>query len=121
MSHRFLTSIAVLWAVAFAFACVPEPDGDDGGSLADYIQRVGALPPSRVGKLGAALAATLAAAHSAGVLHRDLKPSNVLLDADGAPVLSDFGAAGFVDAAVTFTHETAPEMHSAIIRATKPA
>ncbi len=35
MSHRFLTSIAVLWAVAFAFACVPEPDGDDGGSLAD--------------------------------------------------------------------------------------
>ena len=71
----------------------------DGGSLADYLQRVGALPPSRVGKLGAALASTLAAAHSAGVLHRDLKPSNVLLDADGAPVLSDFGAAGFVDAA----------------------
>ena len=71
----------------------------DGGSLADYLQRVGALPPSRVAKLGTTLASTLAAAHSAGVLHRDLKPSNVLLDADGSPVLSDFGAAGFVDAA----------------------
>jgi SAM-dependent methyltransferase len=30
-------------------------------------------------------------------------------------------AAGFVDAEVTFTHEVAPGMHSALIRATKPA
>lgn len=30
-------------------------------------------------------------------------------------------AAGFVDAEVTFTHEAAPGMHSAVIRATKPA
>jgi hypothetical protein len=29
-------------------------------------------------------------------------------------------AAGFVDAAVEFTHEAAPGMHGAIIRATKP-
>ncbi|MDQ2677432.1 MAG: serine/threonine protein kinase [Actinomycetota bacterium] len=71
----------------------------DGGSLADHLQRVGALPPGRVAELGRSLTTTLAAAHAAGVLHRDLKPSNVLLDADGAPVLSDFGAAGFVDAA----------------------
>jgi SAM-dependent methyltransferase len=30
-------------------------------------------------------------------------------------------AAGFVDAEVTFTHETVPGMHGAIVRATKPA
>jgi ubiquinone/menaquinone biosynthesis C-methylase UbiE len=34
--------------------------------------------------------------------------------------LTDLAAAGFVGAEVTFTHETAPYMHSAIIRATKP-
>ena len=35
--------------------------------------------------------------------------------------LSGLATAGFVDAEVTFSHETAPGMHSAIIRATKPA
>ncbi len=35
--------------------------------------------------------------------------------------LDGLAAAGFVDANVTFTHEVAPEMHSAIVRATKPA
>jgi SAM-dependent methyltransferase len=34
--------------------------------------------------------------------------------------LAGLAAAGFVSAEVTFTHETAPDMHSAIIRATKP-
>lgn len=35
--------------------------------------------------------------------------------------LSGLAAAGFVDAEVTFTHEAAPGMHAAIVRATKPA
>lgn len=35
--------------------------------------------------------------------------------------LHGLAAAGFADASVTFTHEAAPGMHSAIIRATKPA
>jgi arsenite methyltransferase len=34
--------------------------------------------------------------------------------------LDGLAAAGFVDADVTFTHEAAPGMHAAIIRATKP-
>jgi arsenite methyltransferase len=35
--------------------------------------------------------------------------------------LDGLAAAGFTDTSVTFTHEAAPGMHSAIIRATKPA
>jgi hypothetical protein len=34
--------------------------------------------------------------------------------------LDGLAAAGFVDAEVTFTHEAAPGMHGAIVRATKP-
>ena len=35
--------------------------------------------------------------------------------------LDGLTAAGFVDATVTFTHQAAPGMHAAIVRATKPA
>jgi hypothetical protein len=34
--------------------------------------------------------------------------------------LDGLAAVGFVDADVTFTHEAAPGMHAAIVRATKP-
>jgi len=37
-----------------------------------------------------------------------------------AEYLDGLASAGFVDAEVTFTHEAAPEMHAAIIRASKP-
>jgi arsenite methyltransferase len=35
--------------------------------------------------------------------------------------LDGLRAVGFVDVSVTFTHEAAPGMHSAIVRAAKPA
>ena len=35
----------------------------------------------------------LMCAHAAGITHRDVKASNVLLDADGAAYLTDFGVA----------------------------
>ncbi|MGH3663036.1 MAG: protein kinase domain-containing protein [Micromonosporaceae bacterium] len=62
-------------------------------SLADLIERDGALAPRAVSKIGLAMLGALEAAHKAGVLHRDVKPGNVLICADGRCVLTDFGVA----------------------------
>ncbi|QRK06714.1 serine/threonine protein kinase [Archangium violaceum] len=44
------------------------------------------------------LALTLADVHAAGVVHRDIKEPNIVMrEADGLPVLVDFGAAGLED------------------------
>ncbi len=69
-----------------------------GGSLADVLEREGALPPWRVAELGAQLADALAQAHRAGILHRDIKPANILVNAFGAVKLADFGLAAILDA-----------------------
>lgn len=52
---------------------------------------LGGLSPSEIlGPVGL-LAEALRYAHAKGIVHRDVKASNVLLDARGAPYLSDFG------------------------------
>lgn len=62
-----------------------------GQSLDAIVRQGGALPAADVARLGADLAAALAAVHAAGVLHRDLKPANVIRDQSGRWVLVDFG------------------------------
>jgi hypothetical protein len=67
-----------------------------GPSLAEAVERHGALPAASVVRLAAGLAEGLAAIHAAGVVHRNLKPTNVLLSCDG-PRVVDFGISQAVD------------------------
>ncbi|HTK07839.1 MAG TPA: protein kinase [Ktedonobacteraceae bacterium] len=64
-----------------------------GGTLADYIQRHGALSLQEAVWYLEQIAAALDYAHEQGCVHCDVKPANVLLDSDGLVRLSDFGIA----------------------------
>ena len=68
-----------------------------GGSLHAQLVRLAErqqrLATSDVLKLGRYIADALDTAHRAGIIHRDLKPGNILLQPDGAPVLTDLGIA----------------------------
>jgi serine/threonine-protein kinase len=76
-------------------------DGDTMYIVSDYVPgptlaqwlKTQQPTPREAAELIAALASTLQAAHSAGVIHRDIKPSNVILDRQGTPHVMDFGLA----------------------------
>jgi serine/threonine-protein kinase len=83
--HSFVRTEEAMWL---------EIEHVDGPSLATLLER----SPRGIGvaaavEIGAAVAAALAHAHERGVVHRDVKPGNVLLSADGAVKLADFGIA----------------------------
>jgi serine/threonine protein kinase/Flp pilus assembly protein TadD len=67
----------------------------DGDTLADRLEKEGALPLTAAREIAQQICAGVEAAHAQGVLHRDLKSSNVMLttDARGQPraVVTDFG------------------------------
>ncbi len=69
-----------------------------GGSLQKRLEREGPVPTVGVLRIGAQIAAGLAAAHEQGLVHRDIKPENILLEEGVERVtLTDFGLARAVD------------------------
>ncbi len=70
----------------------------DALSLQEKIDRCGHLEVKEILRIGAQIAAGLAAAHAHGLVHRDIKPSNILLENHVERVkITDFGLARAVD------------------------
>ena len=63
------------------------------GELLEVLLKDGALPDATLRSIAAQLTSALAYLHANSVMHRDLKPQNVLLCANGAVKLGDFGFA----------------------------
>jgi tetratricopeptide (TPR) repeat protein len=85
----------------FTMECV------EGGSLADSLARK-PQPPRRAAELVATLASAVQFAHQSGFLHRDLKPANILLTAEGAPKITDFGLTRSIHERPEFTQTGIP-------------
>lgn len=69
----------------------------EGRPLDAYVAAAG-RPVRPTLQLFARICDAVHAAHLRGVVHRDLKPGNILVDADGAPRVLDFGLAKLSDA-----------------------
>ena len=81
-------------AEGLAYISMEFVNGEDLGSL---LRRIGRLPTDKALQMARQLCAGVAAAHEKGVLHRDLKPANIMIDADGALRVMDFGLAGLAE------------------------
>ena len=69
----------------------------DGQPLSRWMAQNSARSPRRIATIVYKLALALEKAHEGGVVHRDLKPSNIMIDAEGEPVVMDFGLARRTD------------------------
>ena len=74
-----------------------------GTSLRAHLAEAGTLLPAEIARIGAGIAAGLAALHRVGVLHLDLRPENILLDdtvTPRAPRIAGFGLFALVAGSV---------------------
>ena len=65
----------------------------EGDNLAKRMHDRGPMDVDEVRRILRDVADALAYAHARGVVHRDIKPDNILLDAQGRPLVTDFGIA----------------------------
>ncbi len=76
----------------------------EGRTIAVELRLSGPFGPERALDVIRQSAAGLAAAHRNDIVHRDVKPQNLLITADGAVKVSDFGIARFLtDTTTTLT------------------
>jgi serine/threonine protein kinase len=68
----------------------------EGGSIIDWVERNGPMPPRLAVTVVLELCAGIQYAHQEGVIHRDIKPQNVLVDRHGQCKVTDFGIAQVV-------------------------
>ncbi len=71
----------------------------EGLPLAQVLKSRGALSIEEAVPMIAAILKALSTAHAAEILHLDLSPRNILVDADNAPRVMDFGLAQYVSIA----------------------
>ncbi len=64
----------------------------DGQSLSAHLEQTG-WDIKNILRMAEQVAAGLAAAHKVNIVHRDIKSDNIIIDADGAPKILDFGLA----------------------------
>ncbi len=74
----------------------------EGGSLRDELAQR-SRPRADLLRIVQKAAEGLHYVHGHGVVHRDVKPANILLDADGAPRVTDFGLARFAEGETDMT------------------
>ena len=75
----------------------------EGRTLADVIAANGKLPSEEAVRLVMQVCEAIEYAHGQRVVHRDIKPSNILVAADGAVKVTDFGIARIAGAHHTQT------------------
>jgi len=68
-----------------------------GGSLVEWLEHNGAMPPRLAVDVILQLCEGIRAAHTKGVIHRDIKPHNVLVTTEGVCRVTDFGIARVED------------------------